>query len=619
MRKLFVFLIGFALVIPLTAMPWTYDVHQGHDFLFSPDSGVPDTFGYVYVTSGDPGGPTFDWIDITGTGTLVTGLADDNVVGPFAIGFDFPYYWYKVDQIYVGSNGYISFSSNANLAHPFHNIPYPNPPNDLCAIYVVDLDFTNVGECYTYTSATLDTFIISFIAVEEWGLPVNLHTFQLILTKADSTLLMQYGFQNGNGQGANMVGIENVTGTIGLQYWRNNTSGAGAVTPDSGIAVSYIPPLTTTFEVHDIGVAWVDNDISGGIFRDKNTNYIPTATVQNYGNQTEMDVSVICEFRHIAHPAILYADTLTTGTLNPGDTELLTFDPLMFADVDTTYRLYVKSLLAGDQTLENDSLTLRVQTLTPPSWIWYGKDTVPPQGSAWSGDSSGYGNMFVPPTYPFTIDSLSLYAATANTAGDLDFVLMDDDGTNNGPGTILFEGRINVPMYGVGWNTIVVSPPVVINDGAFYVGGITVSEATFSTGQGLYPPGCVGRRAWEFTGSWAQSRDAATQDPWVAVHGAWTAVGVEEEPVNNSLQMRFSGPQLVLGNALFSISLTEKSDVRISIFDLSGRNVRTLYSGEMNSGDHQVQFNGTDMSSGVYFITADVNGDQNTLKFHFVK
>ena len=55
-------------------------------------SGGPDSYGYTWKDSDEPDGPVYSWIDITTTGTLVTGLGDDNIVGPFTMDTDHPFY-----------------------------------------------------------------------------------------------------------------------------------------------------------------------------------------------------------------------------------------------------------------------------------------------------------------------------------------------------------------------------------------------------------------------------------------------------------------------------------------------------------------------------------------------
>ena len=75
-------------------------------------AGGPDDFGYVWIDSDESGGPTYSWTDITATGTTITGLGDDNVVGPFPIAFDFPFYGESKTQFWVNSNGTIGFTSD---------------------------------------------------------------------------------------------------------------------------------------------------------------------------------------------------------------------------------------------------------------------------------------------------------------------------------------------------------------------------------------------------------------------------------------------------------------------------------------------------------------------------
>ena len=50
-------------------------------------AGGPDEFGYVWIDSDESGGPAFNWIDISATGSSIpTGpLGDDGKSGPYNI------------------------------------------------------------------------------------------------------------------------------------------------------------------------------------------------------------------------------------------------------------------------------------------------------------------------------------------------------------------------------------------------------------------------------------------------------------------------------------------------------------------------------------------------------
>jgi hypothetical protein len=54
--------------------------------------------------------------------------------------------------------------------------------------------------------------------------------------------------------------------------------------------------------------------------------------------------------------------------------------------------------------------------------------------------------------------------------------------------------------------------------------------------------------------------------------------------------------------------LSASSDVTLKVYDLLGREVRTLVSERQNSGSHTVTFDGQNLSSGVYFYTLRASG-----------
>src|SRR4030065_850318 len=74
-------------------------------------SGV-DSFGYVYTDSKAPlPSVGVQWIDISTTGTDTTSAGDDDVPGPFPIGFDFTFYGNRYSAFNVHTHGYIMFGT----------------------------------------------------------------------------------------------------------------------------------------------------------------------------------------------------------------------------------------------------------------------------------------------------------------------------------------------------------------------------------------------------------------------------------------------------------------------------------------------------------------------------
>ena len=151
-------------------------------------------------------GPVFDWIDITTIGTKVEGLFDDNFVGPFNMGIDFPFYWLTKNELWISSNGYISFAPFNISSQGFG---FPAPPradnnNDLIAPYMTDLSAAgtnNPGEVYYYHDDANNRFIVSWENFPYWADNAadfsGSNTFQVILNASDSTITFQYLDMNG--------------------------------------------------------------------------------------------------------------------------------------------------------------------------------------------------------------------------------------------------------------------------------------------------------------------------------------------------------------------------------------------------------------------------------------
>jgi len=193
------------------------------------NAGGPDAFGYYWVDSDQPGGPTFSWTDIAASGyDIVNGLIDDTVIGPFGIGFPFSYYGTTYTQFYVSSNGIIGFN-NTNM-RSLSNTALPNSatPNDIIAWMWDDLnpkDAANPG-AHVYIDTTGGQCVIQFTNYPEYQASAgDVITAQVIL-QPDGTVLIKYKtIAPGFDLTSSSIGMENAAGTDGLQVTYNATYG----------------------------------------------------------------------------------------------------------------------------------------------------------------------------------------------------------------------------------------------------------------------------------------------------------------------------------------------------------------------------------------------------------
>ena len=196
-------------------------------------TGGPDAAGYRYIDSNESGGPAYNFEDISSTGTKVTGLDDDNIVGPFAIGFTFEYYASNYTNIYISSNCFLTvLAAQDDGCCDSEPIPDATNPNGIIAGWYEDVD-PRVGDVYyeTLGSSPNRRFIVQWSAVKLFGAPDTI-TLQFKLFENDAAIEVHYQQAVTDG-GAFAAGIENQDGSVGLQYYRST---ADMTTP---VAVRY--------------------------------------------------------------------------------------------------------------------------------------------------------------------------------------------------------------------------------------------------------------------------------------------------------------------------------------------------------------------------------------------
>jgi hypothetical protein len=170
-------------------------------------SAGPDGYGYTWVDS-DGGGVVYQWIDITTTGNPIGSAdwysrsgydrLDDGTAGPYLLGFNFFYQGQTFNQIFIGTNGALSFTCDTLTKDGFfYNgwIPTMIFPNVL-SVFWNDLDLSGPfggGSVYKWTNNS-DTFIVEYWKVRPFvtSATPDTVTFEVILCSTDSSITYQY-------------------------------------------------------------------------------------------------------------------------------------------------------------------------------------------------------------------------------------------------------------------------------------------------------------------------------------------------------------------------------------------------------------------------------------------
>jgi subtilisin family serine protease len=185
-------------------------------------SGGPDTFGYRWRDSDAAGGPAFNFIDISSTGTPIAITGDDSLSGALPLGMTFPFYGSNVTQFKACTNGYITFDTAAtNCAFTNGTLPTSGTGNTLpgnsIAMFWDDLHFRGVQKArYLYDGTR---FIIQYTDADRVTTGSHL-TFQAQLYP-DGRILVMYQTMNSPLLNSATIGIQNGPRTVALQVVAN--------------------------------------------------------------------------------------------------------------------------------------------------------------------------------------------------------------------------------------------------------------------------------------------------------------------------------------------------------------------------------------------------------------
>jgi hypothetical protein len=220
---------------PALTLPLTLANNGGLPLSYSLAITGASPVSYTALNSVQPGGPIYNWRDISGVGQDITSsfvaLAapkvsrDEGIAGPFNLGFNFPFFsggqavgTFK--QVYVSPNGFITFSPFAGDTSLNRTLPGLLAPTNLIALLWDDLDLSaGSGHAYVDSDPVNGTFTVQFQNVN-FKSSGSTATCEVIL-KSTGEILLQYasvGIPN-----ACTVGLQDAAGDQGLQVAFNQS------------------------------------------------------------------------------------------------------------------------------------------------------------------------------------------------------------------------------------------------------------------------------------------------------------------------------------------------------------------------------------------------------------
>lgn len=598
---------------------------------------MQDAFGYSWKSDTSAGGPTFNWLDISSGATEITGLTDDNFSSPIPIGFSFHYYWLDYTDVYVGSNGFISFGKGYNIASGASGmppVPSPGAPSNFIAPYLADLTFTDsagapipTAKVYYKTIGT-DSFVVTYEKVPFWTDETSGHyrgacTFQVILSKLDSSITIQYLSCTGPADGAYTAagrsfvtrGIENVTGNVGLTFPKN-------VYPvNQAIRIAY-PASATTFIVKDVEAMWCFDADNSGVFSVKGGDPVTlTAAIRNTGT-----VDITDSIRVIANVTdkdfnLLYADTLkVTAGLTKGTTLPISFSRPFNDNTEGNFIYKITTFLPGDQFNANNmnqAELVVVDTSQNPVLLRFDDATWISNEDDVAGLSVGV--YFKMPYYPITISGLN-YSIITSKPNDPAKVngfkaKMYADGAN-GPGALLFSKTVpkeevlvsDAAVEAID-NLIDVNPAITITSGGVYVSWEPVIDDSLYCPLAMDNSLPISNRTYEISGGiWAPYRDRSTNDIAIGLVINTKTVSRNDEILKG---MQLSAvPNPASTTTQINYTLPVSGQTNLVVRNVMGQVVFKQEIGNQPEGEHRVELNTENFANGVYSYAIILNGNQ---------
>lgn len=196
------------------------------------------TNDYTIIQTVNPGGPPAQWIDISAIGQ-VGAMGNDVTTGPYTLPFTFPFYGRYYNQVWMNSNGWLTFNPTTGTYWQRQALPYANLQT-MMAVFWDDLVVApDTGTARVYMDTVNMRAIFSWQNARRWNSTATTIDAQAVLYPNGA---FQFNYRT-------IVTLDQRT-TIGIQSEDRtqfmNIYVATAIPSNNVIAFTYHPRWATT-------------------------------------------------------------------------------------------------------------------------------------------------------------------------------------------------------------------------------------------------------------------------------------------------------------------------------------------------------------------------------------
>ncbi|MFT7333959.1 MAG: hypothetical protein ACI81S_002181 [Sphingobacteriales bacterium] len=487
-------------------------------------SGGPDNYGYTWEQTA---GAAAEWVEITtrpGTFDITEQVIRHKLVGPINFSFDFSYFWYSYNSLYISGEGFVSFNP-LTLAPGYDDIPgAEGQGNDFLAPLLTPLGYEQPDAKVYFWTDFKDSIVITWENanyMNRQGQDEGKNTFQCILDRETSQITYNYARHEGNYAqtscpgltespidqdgitNCQLIGYENITGTVGEMISNNdNFFFPPTLSKENPVSIKITPDEVENmnFDVEDIRIEYVTRRGTKGQFISLGGAPYPLKVqYENIGTVKTRSVQVESLVKKGAKEVLPTKKFSLVPALNPGETRLIDtkakfspeeagiyqFDVNIFDyQEDEIFTNNRKGQFIGvvDTTAEITSLDYSGGIETAPGFYYLGS----------TGFQLGIGVYIEPPFYPIIIDGIKfgvgagVSGANPQPTDQVRLRIFDDNGENvfgekdGSPGDMIYEiDLLPTVDFTAGYNTYKIENDTVqLNSGGVYI-------AMLQGGQGM--------------------------------------------------------------------------------------------------------------------------------------